>query len=118
MNVALTNLATSDYAGAVRHRSWEWLIEIRRRLNVDLQLVDGRRVPLLPEPSDAMKTALKRPELGAAIKRSIQSKASESVSLWPLEILSVPVGGERGERVARGALVIARELTRSGESAE
>ena len=119
MNSALTILAgISDYAAAVRHRSWEWLLEIRRQLKVDLQLVDGRRVPLLPEPSEAMKSVLKRSELATAIKRVIQSRASEAVSLWPLEVLCVPIGGDRGERVAHGALVVARELTRSGETAE
>jgi hypothetical protein len=118
MNPALTTLATSDYAAAVRHRSWEWLLELRRRLNVDVQLVDSRRVPLLPEPSEAMRATLKRPELATAVKRSIQSKATEAVSLWPLQVSCVPIGGDRGERGAQGALIIVRELTRTGESAE
>src|SRR6185503_1554939 len=32
---------------AVRSRSWEWLFALRKRLNVELQLVDDGQEPLL-----------------------------------------------------------------------
>ena len=38
----------SGFEVAVRARSWDWLLELRRRLKVDIQLVDDRQTPLLP----------------------------------------------------------------------
>src|SRR5262245_20095983 len=38
----------SSFEVAVRERSWDWVLELRRRLKVDLLLVDGRSAVLVP----------------------------------------------------------------------
>jgi hypothetical protein len=47
-NTSLVAQEPSAFEMAVRERSWDWLLELRRRLKVDLQLVDKRYAPLLP----------------------------------------------------------------------
>ena len=37
-----------QFGAAVRSRSWDWLFALRKRLNVELQLVDDGQAPLLP----------------------------------------------------------------------
>ena len=39
-----------QFGAAVRSRSWDWLFALRKRLNVEVQLVDDAQAPLLTAP--------------------------------------------------------------------
>ncbi len=51
-NPSLVAQEPSSFEVAVRDRSWDWLLELRRRLKVDLLLVDSRPSVLLPTSGD------------------------------------------------------------------
>src|ERR1700752_4531485 len=51
-NPSLVAQEPSSFEIAVRDRSWDWLLELRRRLKVDLLLVDSRPSVLLPALGD------------------------------------------------------------------
>src|SRR5262245_9614730 len=73
----------SGFEVAVRARSWDWLLELRRRLKVDIQLVDDRHTPLLPfaaagpGPSLAGSWEQREPVVVSAVTSALQSRRSE-----------------------------------------
>ena len=80
-NRSLVAQEPSSFEVAVRDRSWDWLLELRRRLKVDLLLVDSRPSVLLPTPGDqaARLSAMLEHGEGAlltAIGASLRERAS------------------------------------------
>ena len=103
----------SAFETAVRERSWDWLLELRRRLKVDLQLVDKRYVPLLPftasGPVTTVSGLLEQSEtaLRNAVATAVQTREPQVLALHGLQIVCL---GLTMERSASGALLIARAL--------
>ena len=99
----------SEFASAVRQRSWDWLTALQRRLNVDrLQIVDELGWPLAPEvtsPSSAV--TLRAPEVTSAIAKATKSKTPESVRLGDLQVACVALTVGQG----RGAMLLARTVS-------
>ena len=110
----------SAFETAVRERSWDWLLELRRRLKVDLQLVDKRYAPLLPftasGPAVSVSSLLEQGEavLRNSVSSAIQSRHPQTATINGLQIVSL---GLTMERSAPGALVIARTLA-AGQDVE
>jgi hypothetical protein len=109
-NQSLVAQEASSFEVAVRDRSWDWLLELRRRLKVDLLLVDSRPSVLLPTSSDqgARLSAMLEHGEGAlltAISASLRERASQAIDLGGLQIICVPVITERN---ACGALLVGR----------
>ena len=108
----------SAFETAVRERSWDWLLELRRRLKVDLQLVDKRYAPLLPFAAGATPSVSGLLEPGDAVLRSalsnaLQSRQPQSTALHGLQIICLPVTMERS---SPGVLVLARALPMSQDA--
>ena len=100
----------SSFEVAVRDRSWDWLLELRRRLKVDLLLVDSRSSVLLPalgEQAARLSAMLEHgePSLLSVITTSIKERSSQALDLHGLQIICVPVITERN---AGGALLVGR----------
>lgn len=100
----------SSFEVAVRDRSWDWLLELRRRLKVDLVLVDSRPSVLLPALGDQAARLSSMLEHGEAallsmIAMSIKERSSQALDLNDLQIICVPVITERN---AGGALLVGR----------
>lgn len=109
-NPSLVAQEPSSFEIAVRDRSWDWLLELRRRLKVDLLLVDSRPSVLLPtsgEQAARLSAMLEHGEgaLLTAIGASLRERASQTLDLGGLQIICVPVITERN---ACGALLIGR----------
>jgi hypothetical protein len=100
----------SSFEVAVRDRSWDWLLELRRRLKVDLLLVDSRAAVLLPalgEQAARLSAMLEHGEasLLAAIATAVRERTSQALDLGGLQIICVPVMTDRN---ACGALLVGR----------
>jgi hypothetical protein len=100
----------------VRGRSWQWLVELGRRIGIDLQLVDTRGTLVSPAP--AMKTSALATLLEAApapvmaaIREAISLRQPQFVSVKSRQIVCVPltVNG-----IVRGASVTARVAGATG----
>jgi hypothetical protein len=102
-----------SFANAVRTRSWDWLLTLRHHLNVDVQLVDERGMPLLAPPLGEVVDMTRLLASGAASLRSAISAAIRTSTPQPVVIEGVQVVclGLVASRDARGALVLARPLT-------
>jgi len=100
----------SQLGSAVRGRSWEWLIALRKRLNVDLQLVDDGQGPLLtvagtPAVSGDALLSGGAPGVRLAVTTAIRSRTPQAASVDRLQTVVVPV---TLDRVVSGALILAR----------
>lgn len=110
----------SGFEVAVRARSWDWLLELRRRLKVDLQLVDDRHTPLLPfaaaghAPSLSGLWEQREPLAVSAITSAIQTRVPQGVAWHGLQIACVALTVERS---TPGVLVLGRMLP-SGQDPE
>jgi hypothetical protein len=99
------------FAGAVRDRSWEWLLELRRRLKIELLLVDGRRSVLLPARDQAARLQglleQTEPALVSAINATLSSRTAHIVELGGLQAVCLAVSIDRGDA---GALLVGRTV--------
>jgi hypothetical protein len=101
----------SPFAAAVRSRSWEWLFALRKRLNVDLQLVDDGHTPLLTASASPSAGAVDSllsgaaPGVRLAISTAIRTRTPQAASVDRLQTVVVPV---TFDRIVGGALVVAR----------
>jgi hypothetical protein len=107
---ALLTQEPSLFEVSVRDRSWDWLLELRRRLKVDLLLIDGRATVLLPSLADQgarLAAMLEHGEdaLRSAITASIGDRATHAVDLHGMQVICVPVITERN---GCGALLVGR----------
>jgi hypothetical protein len=103
----------SGFEVAVRARSWDWLLELRRRLKVDIQLVDDRHTPLLPfaaagnSPSLAALWEQREPVLVSAVTGALQTRVAQAVAWHGLQIICMALSVDRS---ASGVLVLGRML--------
>jgi hypothetical protein len=110
----------SGFEVAVRARSWDWLLELRRRLKVDIQLVDDRHTPLLPfaaagaSPSLAALWEQREPIVVSAVTGALQTRVAQAVAWHGLQIICMALSVERS---ASGVLVLGRMLP-SGQDSE
>lgn len=99
----------SQFGAAVRSRSWDWLFALRKRLNVDLQLVDDAQTPLLTvSGSGAGGEALlsgEAPGVRLSISTAIRTRTPQAASVDRLQTVVVPI---TLDRVVNGALLLAR----------
>ena len=100
----------SSFEVAIRDRSWDWLLELRRRLKIDLLLVDSRPSVLLPPPGDQATRLSAMVEHGesallSAIASSHLERTSQALDLGGMQIICVPVIADRN---ACGALLVGR----------
>jgi GGDEF domain-containing protein len=105
-----------QFGAAVRSRSWEWLFALRKRLNLELQLVDDAQVALLStgaaternvrSKADAIDGLLSNaPGVRLAISSAIRTRTPQAASVDRLQTVVVPV---TLDRVVSGALIVAR----------
>ena len=103
----------SAFEVAVHERSWDWLLELRRRLKVDMQLVDTRHTPLLPfaasGPTASLSGMLEQgePAVFSAVSNAFQSRVPQSAALQGLQIICIALTVEPG---ASGVLIVGRAL--------
>jgi len=103
----------SAFEAAVRARSWDWLLELRRRLKVDMQLVDTGHTPLLPFAASGSATSLSgmleqgEPAVLAVVSSALQSRVPQAVGLHGLQIICIALTVEPS---TSGALVVGRLL--------
>jgi hypothetical protein len=103
----------SGFEVAVRARSWDWLLELRRRLKVDIQLVDDRHTPLLPfaaagpAPSLSGLWEQREPVVVSAVTSALQTRTPQAVAWHGLQIICMALTVERS---TSGALVLGRML--------
>lgn len=100
----------SSFEVLVRDRSWDWLLELRRRLKVDLVVVDSRPSVVLPTPGDHAGRLSGMLEHGdsslvSMITASIRERALQALELQGAQIICVPVITEGN---AGGALLVGR----------
>jgi GGDEF domain-containing protein len=100
-----------QFGAAVRSRLWEWLFALRKRLNVEVQLVDDAQAPLLIAPggAEAVDALLSGNEPGVrlAISTAIRTRTPQAASADRLQTVVVPV---TLDRIVSGALVVARRV--------
>jgi GGDEF domain-containing protein len=103
----------SQFGAAVRSRSWEWLFALRKRLNVDLQLVDDAQTPLMTvsgsgtgrEAGGETLLSGEAPGVRLAISTAIRTRTPQAASVDRLQTVVVPI---TLDRVVNGALLLAR----------
>ena len=109
----------SAFETAVRERSWDWLLELRRRLKVDVQLVDKRYAPLLPFTASGSLVTVSslleqgEPALRAAVSAAAQTRHPQTLAIHGLQIVCLSLTMERN---ASGAMAIARSLPQGQET--
>jgi hypothetical protein len=97
-----------QFGAAVRSRSWEWLFALRKRLNLELLLVDDGQAPLLSAggPSAAVDSLLSSaPGVRLAVTAAVRTRSPQAASVDRLQTVVVPV---TLDRVVSGALIVAR----------
>src|SRR5687768_16714531 len=113
-----TNVSRSSdrfqFETAVRSRSWEWLLALRRRLNIDLQIVDDAYAPLLGRPAAPVAVDIEAllaagvPSLRMALSTALRTRTAQAASMERVQTLSLPIVMEQ---IGGGALILARRLT-------
>jgi hypothetical protein len=108
----------SGFEVAVRARSWDWLLELRRRLKVDIQLVDDRQTPLLPfasgpAPSLSGLWEQREPVVVSAVTSAMQTRVPQAVTWHGLQIICLALTVERS---TSGVLVLGRMLPHGQDS--
>ena len=100
----------------INSQSWDWLFDLPHRLNVAIEIVDDRCLPVLPVGSGHTAAVLRR--LITAEASPLQSVISNTTQSSPQ---AVAVDGTLCVCFAltpAGVLVLARELNEEGELAE
>ena len=103
----------SGFEIAVRARSWDWLLELRRRLKVDIQLVDERQTPLLPFAASGPGPSLsglweqREPIIVSAVTSALQTRVPQTVPWHGLQIICIALTVEHS---VSGVLVLGRLL--------
>jgi len=97
-----------QFGAAVRSRSWEWLFALRKRLNLELMLVDDGHAPLLSAggKSAAVDSLLSSaPGVRLAVTAAFRTRSPQAASVDRLQTVVVPV---TLDRLVSGALIVAR----------
>lgn len=100
-----------QFDDAVRKRSWEWLLALRRRFNVDLQIVNDAHVPLLGQGGAPLATNIEAllasgvPGLRVALATALRTRTPQAVRVERVQTVCLPL--TMGD-VVGGVLVLAR----------
>src|SRR6266702_2200791 len=106
-----------DLESAGNQQSWGWLFDLPHRLNVVVEVVDARLVPVFPAGSTPAAAVIRRmltagePSLRSAILSVMHSTARRSVALDGFEAVCFGLAPS-------GVLVLARELAGADSPAE
>jgi hypothetical protein len=105
---------------AIRDRSWDWLMELRRRLKVELAIVDARPAVLLPQTTNEQPARL----LGVleqgdgslldAVGAASRTRVPQTLEVSGLQIVSVALGADR---MSGGVLLVGRTVPSRQDSA-
>jgi GGDEF domain-containing protein len=101
----------SQFDTAVRSRSWDWLLALRRRLNIDVEIVDDAHVPLLGPAVAPVATNMEEllaagvPSVRLALSTTIRTRSPQAVNVGWVQAVCLPL--TMGRDVA-GALIVAR----------
>lgn len=101
----------SQFDTAVRRLSWEWLLALRRRLNVDLEIVDDMQLPLLGPAAAPIATNIQEllasgvPGLRLALSTAMRTRTPQAASVEWVQAVCLPL---TLGNVAGGALILAR----------
>jgi hypothetical protein len=99
-----------DLERAVSQRSWELILDLPRRLNVVIEVIDARHAPMLPAGSTPAAAAIRRmltahpPPLAAAIDDGLRSTTPIRVALDGFQMVCIRLA-------AAGVLLLAWEET-------
>src|SRR5688500_20410699 len=87
-----------QFGAAVRSRSWDWLFALRKRLNVELQLVDDGLSPLLTASGGGVDVPLSGEASGLrlAISTAIRTRTPQPAAVGRAQTVLVPVTIDRG----------------------
>jgi hypothetical protein len=110
----------SAFETIVRERSWDWLVELQRRLGVELQLVGVTLAPLLPHGlggADALSTLISQPEspLHPALAATFRSRKPQALTVDGVQVVCGPLGAGRR---APGVLVVSRGASEAPDHAD
>jgi hypothetical protein len=100
----------AQFDAAVRSRSWEWLLALRRRLTVDLQIVDDAQRALL-QPTDPLAVAIEplvasgAPGVRQALSTAVRTRTPQALSVESVLLVFFPL---TMGRATDGALVLAK----------
>lgn len=100
-----------QFDAAVRSRSWEWLLALRRRLNIDLQIVGDTQAPLLGPAAAPLATNIEAllasgvPGLRLALSTAMRTRTPQAASVERVQTVCLPL---TMGRVVGGALILAR----------
>jgi len=97
-----------QFGAAVRSRSWEWLFALRKRLNLELQLVDDGLATLLSaggKSAEVDSLISSAPGVRLAVSAAIRTRTPQAANVDRLQTVVVPV---TLDRVVSGALIVAR----------
>jgi hypothetical protein len=101
----------SQFDTAVRNRSWDWLLALRRRLNVDSEIVDDTQTALLGQASAPLGTSLAEllasgaSGMRLALSTTMRTRIPQAINIGGIQAVCLPL--TMGRDVA-GALVVAR----------
>ena len=99
-----------QFSAAARSRAWDWLFALRKRLNVDLQLVDDAYAPLLGGsggPSVDSLLAGEAANVKLAVSTAIRTRTPQAATADRVQAVIVPV---TLDREVSGALIVARRI--------
>jgi len=109
--ISAFSLARPEFATVVRRQSWDWFLELRRRLKVSAEIVDDRATLLLPADGTSPASSLRQlltsgshATASAAIAHAIHSNTVVTVTIEGLQIACFSLTGGS----ASGALLVAR----------
>ena len=110
----------SAFETIVRERSWDWLVELQRRLGVELQLVGVQLTPLLPHAlgaAEGLSSLLALPDspLRPAVSAAFRFRKPQALTLDGVHLVCVALGSGRR---APGVLVVSRAATEAAEHAD
>ena len=103
--------------GSVNRQQWGWLLDLPRRLNIVVEVVDDRYVPVFSAGSAPAAAAIRQmlttgePSLQSAISNVMHSTARRSVAFDAFEAVCFGLQ-------PTGVLVLARELAEGDSAAE
>jgi len=95
----------SRFATTVRRHSWAWLFQLKRRLNVEVQIVDPRGHALLPD--QAVPEALHHPDVLAAVEETAQSGQLKTIDVPRMHAICAALALQGA---SDGVLVVARDM--------
>lgn len=104
-----------DLRTAINSQSWEWLFDLAHRLNVAVEIVDDRRLPMLPVGSGQTAAALRR--LVTTEASPLQSAISNATPSSPQAVALDRTVCVCFALAPVGVLILARELKEGSEPA-